>query len=165
MVLMYCWKHLAFGHCLRNLPWDYWPPATFANYADAAKATSLTHSWFFICLCEILVIILNFYFILYKIDNVVENYIMLFTSFVGEFLGYFAGLCSAFVFLPQTIKTIKDKNVSGLSLTSYIIYCVGMLAWILYGIYLASIQMIIFNLISLVFASIVLYMIIKQSLK
>ena len=87
---------------------------------------------------------------------------MQFSSLVGELLGYFAGLCSAFVFLPQTIKTIKEQNVSGLSLSSYIIYCVGMLSWILYGIYLESIQMIIFNLISLIFAAIVLYIIIKE---
>ena len=87
---------------------------------------------------------------------------MQFSSFVGEFLGYFAGLCSAFVFLPQTIKTNKEKNVLGLSLSSYVIYCVGMLSWILYGIYLESIQMVVFNLISLVFASIVLYMIIRE---
>ena len=64
--------------------------------------------------------------------------------------------------MPQTIKTIKEKNVLGLSLSSYVIYCVGMLSWILYGIYLESIQMVVFNLISLVFASIVLYMIIRE---
>ena len=82
-------------------------------------------------------------------------------SFLGEFLGYFAGICTAIVFLPQTIQTIKDKNVSGLSLETYIIYCVGMISWILYGIYLNSLQMIVFNAISLFFGGIILYMIIK----
>ena len=72
-------------------------------------------------------------------------------NFWGEFLGYLAGICTAIVFLPQTIQTIKEKNVSGLSLGTYIIYCVGMISWILYGIYLNSIQMIVFNTISLFF--------------
>lgn len=83
-------------------------------------------------------------------------------NFWGEFLGYLAGICTAVVFLPQTIQTIKEKNVSGLSLGTYIIYCVGMISWILYGIYLNSIQMIVFNTISLFFGSIILYMIIKN---
>lgn len=83
-------------------------------------------------------------------------------SFWGEFLGYLAGICTAIVFLPQTIQTIKNKNVSGLSLETYIIYCIGMISWILYGIYLSSLQMIVFNAISLFFGGIILYMIIKS---
>ena len=86
-------------------------------------------------------------------------------NIIGELLGYFAGICTAIVFLPQTIETIKSKNVSGLSLASYSIYCIGMISWILYGIYLSSIQMIIFNGISLFFATIILYMIISEHKK
>ena len=79
---------------------------------------------------------------------------------IGEFLGYLAGVCTAIVFLPQAIQTIKTRNVKGLSLTTYIIYCTGMLSWILYGVYLKSIQMMIFNAISLFFAVIILYLIV-----
>jgi MtN3 and saliva related transmembrane protein len=81
---------------------------------------------------------------------------------IGEALGYLAGICTAIVFLPQTIQTIKDRNVSGLSLSTYIIYCVGMVSWILYGIYLHSVQMMLFNSISLFFAAIILYLIVKN---
>jgi len=81
-------------------------------------------------------------------------------EFIGEFLGYLAGICTAIVFLPQTIQTIKSRNVKGLSLTTYIIYCTGMLSWILYGVYLKSIQMMLFNAVSLFFAAIILYLII-----
>ena len=84
---------------------------------------------------------------------------------LGEFLGYLAGVCVAVAFLPQSLKTIKDKDVCGLSLISYIIYCIGILSWILYGFYLGSIQMIIFNAISLIFAGIVLYMIVRYQNK
>ena len=78
-----------------------------------------------------------------------------------EFLGYLAGICSAVAFLPQTLKTIKYKDVRGLSLVSYVVYFVGILSWILYGFYLKSEQMVIFNLISLVFAGTIVYMIIR----
>lgn len=78
---------------------------------------------------------------------------------IGELLGYIAGICTAVVFLPQSIKTLKTKDVKGLSLSTYVIYNIGMISWILYGVYLHSIQMIIFNSISFVFSFIILYMI------
>lgn len=82
-----------------------------------------------------------------------------------EVLGYVAGICTAIAFLPQALQTIKYKNVSGLSLTSYIIYCLGVVSWILYGCYLHSLQMMVFNTISLFFSVIVLVLIIKHRLK
>ncbi|MBQ9034448.1 MAG: SemiSWEET transporter [Alphaproteobacteria bacterium] len=81
---------------------------------------------------------------------------------IGEILGYVAGICTAIVFLPQSIRTLKTKDVKGLALSTYIIYNIGMLCWILYGIYLHSAQMIIFNSISFIFSSIILYMIVTQ---
>jgi MtN3 and saliva related transmembrane protein len=81
---------------------------------------------------------------------------------LGEFLGYLAGIATAVCFLPQTIKTIKSKKVGDLSFWSYFIYNIGILSWILYGIYLDSFQMILFNSISLIFAATILYMIIRQ---
>lgn len=84
---------------------------------------------------------------------------------IAETLGYLAGICTAIVFLPQTIQTIKDRNVSGLSLSTYIIYCIGMISWILYGAYLGSVQMILFNAISLFFAAIILYLIVADKCK
>lgn len=86
-------------------------------------------------------------------------------NILGEILGYVAGICTAIVFLPQSIQTVKTKNVDGLSVQTYIIYAIGMLSWILYGIYLHSVQMMIFNSISLVFALIILYIILKQKRK
>ena len=79
----------------------------------------------------------------------------------AEIVGYIAGLCIATCFLPQTLQTIKSKKVKDLSLISYIIYCTGMICWVVYGIYLHSVQMILFNLISLYFAGTILYMIIR----
>ena len=83
----------------------------------------------------------------------------------AEIAGYVAGLCIATCFLPQTLQTIKTKNVQDLSLWSYIIYCTGMICWVFYGIYLHSVQMILFNLISLYFAGTILYMIIRYKNK
>ncbi len=83
---------------------------------------------------------------------------------IGEILGYLAGICTAIVFLPQAIRTIKTKDVRGLSLGSYLIYCTGMMLWIAYGVYLHSVQMMLFNAISLFFAAIILYIIVAQNI-
>ena len=80
---------------------------------------------------------------------------------IAEFVGYLAGFCTAICFLPQTLQTIKTKNVKDLSLGSYVIYCIGMMCWTIYGVYLHSLQMIIFNLVSLYFAAHLLFMILK----
>lgn len=80
----------------------------------------------------------------------------------GDWCGYIAGICTATCFLPQTIRTIKTKDVNGLSLLSYLIYALGMLCWTLYGLYLNSIQMILFNTPSLLFALVIIAEIIWQ---
>ena len=77
-------------------------------------------------------------------------------TFVGEFFGFVSGFCFAFAFLPQTIKTIKTKDVSGISLISYIIYNIGVISMIFYGIYLKSFQIVFFNTISEIFGAIIL---------
>ena len=86
-------------------------------------------------------------------------------NILAEAAGYIAGLCIATCFLPQTLRTIRSKNVQELSLTSYVIYCTGMVCWVFYGIYLHSVQMILFNLISLYFAGTILFMFVKYKKK
>lgn len=83
-------------------------------------------------------------------------------NIIGELFGYIAGICTAVCFLPQTLQTIRTKNVEGLSLASYGIYCTGLISWILYGLYIHSLQMLIFNSIGLVFGGIILYMILRR---
>ncbi len=78
-----------------------------------------------------------------------------------EAVGYLAGICVAIAFLPQACKIIKTRDVSGISLGSYLIYNVGLVSWIVYGGYLHSIQMVIFNSISFAIALPILIMIIR----
>lgn len=62
---------------------------------------------------------------------------------IAETIGYVGGLCTAFCFMPQTLKTIRTKDVQSLSLVSYILYCIGILSWVLYGFYVHSVQMVV----------------------
>jgi len=83
----------------------------------------------------------------------------------GEFFGYASGVCTTLAFLPQAIKSIMTRNVSGLSLYMYVINCIGLVLWILYGVYLHSVQMMLFNSITLIFNLVILYMIITARKK
>ena len=80
---------------------------------------------------------------------------------LGEFFGYLGAVCIAFCFLPHSIHILKTKNVKGVSLISYIIYNIGILSFILYGIYLGSLQIVLSNFFSQIFAFMILIAIIK----
>lgn len=69
-----------------------------------------------------------------------------------EIIGYLAGVFTAFCFLPQSIKTLKTRRTEDISALSYAVYTLGIAGWVIYGWYLHSVQMVVFNLISLVFA-------------
>ena len=83
-------------------------------------------------------------------------------NWIGELFGYLAGISTAICFLPQSIKTIRTKDVRGLSVTTYCIYTFGMICWTLYGVYMKSVPMMFFNGVSGTFAISILYIIIQQ---
>ena len=78
-----------------------------------------------------------------------------------EILGYFAAFCTTLSFIPQTIKTIKTKDTSGLSLSMYSIFFLGVSCWFVYGAIISNYPIIIANAITLILAGIILYMKIK----
>lgn len=69
-----------------------------------------------------------------------------------EIVGYLAGLFTAVCFMPQSVKTLKTRETKGISAVSYLLFSLGLTCWIIYGVYLGSVQMIIFNALSLVFS-------------
>ena len=71
-------------------------------------------------------------------------------------IGLTAAACTTFAFLPQVIKVVKTKETRNISLGMYFIFTVGILLWLIYGVLLNNFPMILANIISFVFASIVL---------
>lgn len=76
-------------------------------------------------------------------------------------LGWLAAALTTFSFLPQAIKTVKEKNTSGISLGMYSMFTGGVFLWLAYGISIADIPIIIANSVTAIFASIVLIMKLK----
>ncbi|MDH5367484.1 MAG: SemiSWEET transporter [Cyclobacteriaceae bacterium] len=76
-------------------------------------------------------------------------------------VGLTAAAFTTFSFLPQAIKVIKTKQTKDLSLVMYSVLTIGLFLWLTYGILVKDIPVIIANLITFIFAAIILIMKIK----
>ena len=79
-----------------------------------------------------------------------------------ELIGLLAAILTTIAFIPQVYKVIKTKSVVGLSFTTYLIFTIGVLLWLIYGFLKSSISMIIGNGITFFLAFLILYNILKK---
>ncbi len=77
------------------------------------------------------------------------------------FIGWIAAALTTFSFLPQAIKTVKEKNTAGISLGMYSMFTVGVFLWLVYGFIIGDIPLMLSNIVTFIFASIVLTMKLK----
>jgi len=71
-------------------------------------------------------------------------------------IGYLAAFGTTASFLPQAIKTIQTKDTSGISLPMYVLFTVGTLLWLIYGVMFPSLPVAVANAITLIFATTIL---------
>jgi MtN3 and saliva related transmembrane protein len=76
-------------------------------------------------------------------------------------IGYFAGFLTTIAFIPQVLKTWKSKSASDLSLGMFLIFSLGVLCWLIYGISLAEIPIVFWNSVTLILALALLIMKLK----
>src|SRR5262245_10674853 len=62
-----------------------------------------------------------------------------------EWIGFLAAALTTGSFVPQAVMTIRTRNTSGISLAIYVIFTVGVAAWLVYGIAMESWPMIFAN--------------------
>jgi len=67
-----------------------------------------------------------------------------------DLFGYFAAILTTSAFLPQLIKTLKTKKADDVSLTTLIMFIIGVLSWIIYGYKISSTPILIANVITLI---------------
>lgn len=75
-----------------------------------------------------------------------------------DLLGTLAGTFTTIAFLPQVIKTWRTGSAEDISLVMFLLFSTGVLLWLIYGIALRAYPIIIANGITLVLASLVLYL-------
>lgn len=60
-----------------------------------------------------------------------------------EIIGYIAAMCSAIAFMPQVIYSYKSKSTDDLSLVTFIVYNLGVILWLIYGVLIVSYPVIL----------------------
>ncbi|ASO04316.1 MtN3 and saliva related transmembrane protein [Arenibacter algicola] len=75
-----------------------------------------------------------------------------------EIMGLVAAVLTTYSIVPQVHKTWRNKSTKDISLTMYMAMFLGVVLWLIYGIYHESVPMILANFITavLLFVMIVL---------
>ena len=73
-------------------------------------------------------------------------------------IGSIAAVLTTASFVPQAWHSFKTRDVSGISLSMYSVFTLGVALWLLYGVLLQSWPLMIANGITLVLAAAILVM-------
>ena len=68
-----------------------------------------------------------------------------------EFFGFSAALLTTIAFLPQLYKTWKTKSADDVSLIMLILFIIGLICWIIYGLKINSLPILVANIITFIF--------------
>lgn len=71
-------------------------------------------------------------------------------------IGYLAAFLTTVSFLPQAIKTVRTRDTSSISLGMYVFFTLGVIFWMVYGLYTGQPSIYIANAVTAVFALIIL---------
>ena len=82
-------------------------------------------------------------------------------NWIFEMIGIIAGICIALPSIPQIFQTRKTKEVKGLSPLMFGLLAMGTGCYFVYGRYLGSVSMMLFNAIGVISALIMLILIWK----
>jgi MtN3 and saliva related transmembrane protein len=71
-------------------------------------------------------------------------------------ISYIAATLTTISFLPQAIKTVKTHDTSSISFRMYLLFTIGVICWMIYGIATAQWSIILSNAVTAVFAIVIL---------
>ena len=77
---------------------------------------------------------------------------------LGNLIGYPAATLTTLAFIPQAWQSWKTRDLSGISLPMYALFTLGVALWMGYGIIIGSLPVIAANAVTLLLASIVLWL-------
>jgi len=78
-----------------------------------------------------------------------------------KLLGLIAGFLTTMAFIPQVVKTWRTRSAKDLSLVMFLLYCLGVFLWMIYGILIDELPVILWNIITLILAAVILFFKIK----
>ena len=65
-----------------------------------------------------------------------------------EVVGLIAASFTTFAFVPQVFKIWKNRNISGVSISMYLIMLIGISMWLFYGFLIKSLAVIVANIVT-----------------
>jgi len=77
-------------------------------------------------------------------------------DFLIKYIGFFAAFCTTVAFVPQAIKVYKSKSTKDISLYMFLIFTIGVLSWLIYGIIIFNLPVILANAVTLVLSLFIL---------
>ncbi|MCG6145485.1 hypothetical protein EHQ23_08570 [Leptospira bourretii] len=72
-------------------------------------------------------------------------------------IGYVAAFLTTVSFLPQVLRVVMTKQTRDISRNMYIMFFLGVLLWFIYGILKSDFPIILANVVTIFFVSIILY--------
>ena len=77
-------------------------------------------------------------------------------EFIMSYIGFFAAFCTTIAFLPQAIKVYKTKSTKDISLYMFLIFTVGVISWLIYGLIINDWPIILANAVTLILSFFIL---------
>ena len=77
-------------------------------------------------------------------------------EFIMSYIGFFAAFCTTIAFLPQAIKVYKTKSTKDISLYMFLIFTIGVLSWLIYGLIINDLPVILANAVTLILSFFIL---------
>ena len=81
---------------------------------------------------------------------------------LDDLIGLVAGALTTASFVPQVRQSLRTRDLGGISLRMYSLFTAGVALWAVYGVFLGSWPVLITNAITLVLASTVLVLKLKE---
>ena len=78
-------------------------------------------------------------------------------------LGLAAGLCTSLSFVPPVLKAWREGDTEAISKRMYVASLIAYGLWIGHGLMIASVPVVLFNVINVVFAGIILTLKLRSS--
>lgn len=81
---------------------------------------------------------------------------------ITPWIGAAAAILTTICWLPQAVRVVRYKDTRAISLTTNIVFTIGITLWMIYGIALDNWPLIIANAISIMFTSVIIAMKLKH---
>ena len=73
-----------------------------------------------------------------------------------ELIGFLAAILTTISFVPQAVQILRTRETGGISLVMYVLFTAGIAAWLAYGVMIASVPVVLANLVTIVLAGTIL---------